>query len=195
MGAKRPLGALALRIFALLDGRCWRRGNAGRDARPLSALLARRRVGVDVLRRGRRCGGLLGLLGHAVQDAAMGHVALLGAACAQGLELALEGAQLADALADVADVFVHQRVDGAAIGAGLLAPAQKGLDFLQRQAQPPALADEGQLLGVLRPVAAPVAVAARGGGQQALALVIADGVNWGGGGAGQFADFHGTGRD
>ena len=52
------------------------------------------------------------------------------------------------------------------------------------------LPDEGQPLGVFGAVDAVVVAAARGSGQQALALVVADGVGRGAGGLGQVADPH-----
>jgi len=84
----------------------------------------------------------------------------------------------------------QQGVDGAAVGLGLGAPAQQHADFIQRHVEPARLADQRQLLGVFGPVDAVVVAAARGRGQQAFALVIANGVGRGAGGLGEFADLH-----
>ena len=65
--------------------------------------------------------GVVAGLGQALQDAALLGRALGTAGLAQGLEVFLERAQLADALRDMADVGVEQRVDIAAVGAGLVA--------------------------------------------------------------------------
>ena len=133
----------------------------------------------------------MGGLGQFGQDAAVGGVAGAGALLAQRLELFFQLAQFADAGGNMGDVGVEQRVDVGAGRPGCVLDAQQRPDFVQRHVQRAAVAHKGQPFGVVGAVEAVVAVAARRGGQQALALVVADGVDRGLGRAGQFADFHG----
>ena len=74
------------------------------------------------------------------------------AALAQVLQLPLQRAQLADALRDMADVRVQQRVDVAALRAGGVLHAQQRAYLVQRHVQPAVMADELQPLQLRRVV-------------------------------------------
>ena len=121
----------------------------------------------------------------------MAGVAGLRAACAQGQQPRLELLQLEDARADMADVRVEQRVDRIARRLRRVVQRQQHADLAQRHVERTRLADQSEPFDIGRAVA-PVAVVllARRLGQQALALVVADGAHRRAGGAGQFADLH-----
>ncbi len=110
---------------------------------------------------------------------------------AQRLELLLQLAQLTDTGGDMPDVLVEQRVDLTALGLRLVFEPQQHADLVQRHVQRPAMPHEGQPLDVLGPVDAVVAFAARCLRQQALAFVVADGLDLGLCCQGQFTDLDG----
>jgi hypothetical protein len=110
---------------------------------------------------------------------------------AQRLEFLLQRPQFADPLCDVADVFVEQRVDLAAILRRRLAQRDQCPDLVECHVQVAALADEGEPFQMGRQVHAVVVVCAQGWRQQAFALVETDGLDRRSGRFGQGADLHG----
>ncbi len=61
---------------------------------------------------------------------------------AQRLELLLKQPEFSNAVCDMTNVFVQQRIDGAAIFRRGIAKPQQHADFLQRHVQIAAVADE-----------------------------------------------------
>ena len=112
---------------------------------------------------------------------------------AQALEVPFQLAQFADAAGDVADVLVEQFIYAPAVFRRRILEAQQQANLVERHVQAAAVADEAQPVRMRGPIDAVVAVGARGFGQQALALVIADGLHLGAGMVGEFSDFHGDG--
>ena len=105
-------------------------------------------------------------------------------------ELLFQLPQLANALGNMADVFIQERIDLLAVLRGRILELQQHADLVQRHVQAPAMPDERQPLRMLLPVYAVVAFAALRLGQQTLPLVIADGFNGRVGLGRQFADLH-----
>ncbi|KAF1854322.1 hypothetical protein Lal_00015088, partial [Lupinus albus] len=89
--------------------------------------------------------------------------------------LLLQRTQLGDAHLHMVDMLVDQPVGGSAVRLGAVAQAQQFADLLLGHVQRTAMADEGQALDMRLGVLAVVALAAGRLGQQAFALVVADG--------------------
>ena len=133
---------------------------------------------------------LFGELIELVEDAAMFGVLRNAAGVAQFAQLFFQHAQLANAMGHVANVLIQQRVHFATVFTRRVFEMQQDPDFIQRHVQTSAMADEAQALRVRGFVDAVVAFGARRFGQQALALVVANGVDGYAGGAGEGSDFH-----
>ena len=88
----------------------------------------------------------------------------------------------------MADVGVQQGVDVGAVAARRILKSQQCADLVQAHVQAAAVAHKLQPLGVGVRIMAVVGIGAGSCGQQALALVVADGFHRGGGGLGQIAD-------
>ncbi|AEG92262.1 hypothetical protein Rta_11760 [Ramlibacter tataouinensis TTB310] len=124
-----------------------------------------------------------------LQDAA-GVARMVGVAeRLQGHQLVLQRLQALQPGAHPRQLGLHQRVHVVALAVQRL---QQPLDVGQRHVQRPAVAHEGQPLQLGRAVVAVAVGLARGLGQQAGFLVIADGVHVHAGGAGQVTDLHGA---
>src|SRR5690606_13775292 len=87
-------------------------------------------------------------IGQPAQNAAFFDWQVLAAAFAQGQQLRLQGLQLIDAPADVANVFVQQDVDIPAVLAVLVPDAKEFADFIMRHVQGAAIPDERQAFGM-----------------------------------------------
>ena len=111
----------------------------------------------------------------------------------QALELLFQLTQLADATGDMADVFVEQFIHGAAVGRGRILELQQHSDLVECHVQAAAVPNEAQPFRMRDPIDAVVAVGAGSFRQQALSLLIADGLHLCAGMAGKFPDFHGDG--
>lgn len=98
--------------------------------------------------------------------------------------------EFGDAHLDVMQVLVDQPVGGAAIRLGTVAQRQQGTDFLLGHVQRAAVTDERQALDMRQGVLPIVAFATRGLGQQAFALVVADGLHQATGSLRQLTDLH-----
>ena len=113
-----------------------------------------------------------------------------GALQAQRPEFFFQRFELADALGDVADMRVQQRVHAFAVGIWrVLEPKQRG-DFVERHIQGPAVANKGQPLQVSGVVKTVIGAGARRFGQQPFALVKTDGFALRVRCFGEFTDFH-----
>ena len=114
------------------------------------------------------------------------------AGVAQFAQLFLQRAQLANAVGHVADMLIEQRVHFGAVFTGRVFEMQQDANLVERHVESAAMADKAQALHVDRFIDAVVAFAARGFGQQALALVVANGVDGHTSLGGLSTDFHGA---
>ena len=115
----------------------------------------------------------------------------MAASLPQLLQLLLQRTQFLDAPGHMADVFVEQRIDVRTLRRRRILEAQQRAHLVERHVEAAAVADELQPLEVRRLVDAEIALRARRRRQQALALVVADGLDRRGRGRGEIADLHG----
>jgi hypothetical protein len=112
----------------------------------------------------------------------------LAAALDHRLQLRLERGQAADALLDVAQAGLGDRIRGGARLARVVLKGQQGPDRLGLEAQLARMAGEGEAAELVRPVLAAVAFAARRCRQQPDLLVEPDGWHFYPASAGHLAD-------